>query len=372
MNDKVLLISPLPPPYGGIASWTVNILKRLSSCSFIVHLNSAMKFRSITSKSQLSRLFFGVVNFFILLYKYLIKLIVLRPKYVYLTSSASWSVYENYFFILLARAFRIECIIHFRFGRIPELMKLKNWEWKMLVKIMNKCQSIIVLDDKSYTSLVSNPLILPVIYKIPNPVSNELESIAIKNKETTRKTNDYYLFVGHVIKEKGVFELLNGFLESKSEKKLIIIGPVEDNIKRQIDFFLTTNDLSRKVFLLGTKNKPEIIRLMMSAEALILPSYTEGFPNVILEAMACGCPVLASNVGAISEMLNFKSLESLNTAAGICFTERSSIAVAQSIVLLEKKQSLKYLFSKNGINRVLLNYTLDLVLPQYKKAIFKL
>ena len=64
----------------------------------------------------------------------------------------------------------------------------------------------------------------------------------------------------------------------------------------------------------GEVDHQVVIQEMLSSGIFILPSYTEGFPNVILESMACGCAIVATSVGAIPEMLDITS----SAPCGLC------------------------------------------------------
>ena len=144
---KVLLLSPLPPPYGGIASWTVNILKyvKRKDIGNLYHLNTSIKFRSITSISICSRLFYGLLDFIVLLFRYIKNLIVIRPDVVYITSSGSLGFIKNILMICLSKCFRCKVVVHLRFGRIPQLFMVKNWEYQLLIIVVKLSNSLILL-----------------------------------------------------------------------------------------------------------------------------------------------------------------------------------------------------------------------------------
>jgi len=110
------------------------------------------------------------------------------------------------------------------------------------------------------------------------------------------------LFVGNLKKEKGVFELLEAIRSVKfPDVKVIIIG--DGPIRSDIEDFVKKAGIDDKVSLLGAKLHNEVATWMKISDLLCLPSYNEGLPNVILEALSCGTPVVATNVGGIPEVL---------------------------------------------------------------------
>lgn len=111
-------------------------------------------------------------------------------------------------------------------------------------------------------------------------------------------------FVGRLSEEKGVLNLVRAIpliLEKMKDASFMIIG--EGSLSETIRRFLKENHLEEIVALPGWIPHDELPRHMQKMGLIILPSYTEGLPNVVLEAMACGIPVLATAVGAIPELI---------------------------------------------------------------------
>jgi glycosyltransferase involved in cell wall biosynthesis len=108
-------------------------------------------------------------------------------------------------------------------------------------------------------------------------------------------------FVGHVQPTKGINELLESWQEVRGDDwRLQLIGPGDT---AYFEDLRARFDMTRVEFV-GEKTHEEAMRLLGAAAGFVFPSYSEGFPNAVLEAMALGKPILASGVGAIPEMLS--------------------------------------------------------------------
>jgi glycosyltransferase involved in cell wall biosynthesis len=112
------------------------------------------------------------------------------------------------------------------------------------------------------------------------------------------------LFVGSHIPEKGCFELIKAFAQLTklhSNCKLAMIGGGASALALQE--LVSQLNLDAKVTFLGKLNHDLLPSWFSAADALCLPSYREGIPNVIMEAMAAGLPVVATSVGGIPEVV---------------------------------------------------------------------
>lgn len=117
--------------------------------------------------------------------------------------------------------------------------------------------------------------------------------------------NEYVLFIGNLKSDKGVIELLDGFANASALQpsiQLVFVGdgPMMATLKDKA----IQHNISDRVIFLGNINHDLVPQWLQHCKVLSLPSYHEGVPNVLLEAMACGVPVIATNVGGIPEVIN--------------------------------------------------------------------
>lgn len=138
----------------------------------------------------------------------------------------------------------------------------------------------------------------------------------LADKESARRAlkkafsldGDYILYVGGMDKHKNLNAALDAFSQLRAEKifdgKLVLVGPTE---KGMMDHFKTVKDkiikdtLSEHVKLIGYVNEENLVTLYNGARLLLFPSYYEGCSVTPLEAMACGCPVVTSDIPSLRE-----------------------------------------------------------------------
>lgn len=363
---KILLLSPLPPPVGGIASWTVNILQyyasndKINSDIKIIHQNTAINFRNITKLTLLARVLSGIQGGLRNLIVFLYYLIKYKPDVIHLTSSGSLGLFKDILFVSIAKLLRIPLIIHFRFGRITEISLINNWEWKLLKKVVVLSKSVIVLDSDSLNTLSENNF--KNIYLVPNPISKLVEQKmqSLSNENALNESYNNIVFVGHVTKNKGIFELAEAFTFLNSIHDLVIIGPYEKDVKVKITNLVGSK--SNKLKFMGTLDKEQVLSEMKNAKVLVLPSYTEGFPNVLIEAMAMKCPVIATNVGAIASMLDIRS----SKPGGLLVEPKDVIALIEALNFIFSKPDHVQIFTDNAFLKVKNEFTLKNVCHQYE------
>lgn len=296
---KVLLASPKGNISGGISRWTNHIIQYYQSLEntdiILDFIDTARKEYFSDNVSIFKRVVLAIKDYPSIIKR--IKQKLKRGKYdiIHLPTSASLGLIKDYLIIKSAHKNNTKTVIHFRFGRTPELALKKNWEWRLLKKIVTISDKAMFIDKASFDTMKNHGF--SNIELLPNPVAPNTMLLAEKYRNE-RKNEKEVLFVGHCIRTKGVYELMEACSDIKNIQ-LKFIGIADEGIvnysKQQYgDTFIS---------FLGEMPYEEIMRAMSSCYVFCLPSYTEGFPNVVLEAMACGCAIVATDVGAIPEML---------------------------------------------------------------------
>lgn len=132
------------------------------------------------------------------------------------------------------------------------------------------------------------------------------------------------LFVGRLDAAKGIFELLDAFGSLASCRPNLCLTYVGDGPgAEQLRSKAIGLGLQDRVSLVGSCSSQKVARWLAAANVLALPSYREGYPNVVIEALSCGRPVIATDVGGIPELVDESS--------GILVAPRDSQALAAAI-----------------------------------------
>lgn len=115
------------------------------------------------------------------------------------------------------------------------------------------------------------------------------------------------VYVGRLVREKGLFELVEAMASLPPELTLVLVG---DGVARA-ELVERARPLGERVRFAGPRPLDEVPRFLAAADLFVLPSWNEGTPNVILEALACGRRVVATTVGGIPDVIGAPALGEL-------------------------------------------------------------
>ena len=195
---------------------------------------------------------------------------------------------------------------------IYTLHDLSPWYWKcrskiehlirklaytnMELRVCNKVNHIIATTNTLKNELVAFGIPSTKITVIPNGVDTTLFKPSPKPY-----VKNYFLFVGQLVERKGVDLLLYSLTKVSTNIKCLIVGDgPQYNYLSQLAKKLK---LGKRVKFLGSVSLQLLITLYQHARFLVLPSLVEPFGITLLEAMACGCPVIATRIGGVPEIV---------------------------------------------------------------------
>lgn len=180
-----------------------------------------------------------------------------------------------------------------------------------------------------------------------------LKNMEIRQKYGIKKNSILILFVGYLDVFKGIFELIDAFFEVNKENndlKVMIIGegPQESKIKDKVSKL----KLDTSIIFTGKISSEDIPQYYQAADIFVLPSYTEGTPLAVIEAMACGLPIIASNVGGISEIV-------ISNENGFIISPKNIKELSSKLRVLVKNQSLRSKFSNKSLKIINSEFNID-------------
>ncbi|MGK0361552.1 MAG: glycosyltransferase involved in cell wall biosynthesis, partial [Bradymonadia bacterium] len=140
------------------------------------------------------------------------------------------------------------------------------------------------------------------VHALPNCVDPAQFALMAPCEGTAAPT---LLFVGSVFRYKGVHELIEAVARLSDRwptLRLDMVGAMPDGARDAVEGAIANHGLAGRVRLVGTVPRADLPAHMARASAVVLPSYTEGSPRVLIEAMACGRPIVASDIAGVAAL----------------------------------------------------------------------
>ena len=192
-------------------------------------------------------------------------------------------------------------------------LPFKDKEWRTNIEyVLNAADAIITVSESNSKYIKKLGVDTPV-HIVPNGYRRDLfyqmDMERSRNKLNLPHDKKIILTVGNLVDVKGhkyLIEAMGHITKHRSDVMCVIVG--SGKLETQLRKKITDMNLEDHVRLIGSKPHNEIPVWMNACDVFVLPSLNESFGVVIVEAMACGKPVVASAVGGITEIITNNSL----------------------------------------------------------------
>jgi len=261
------------------------------------------------------------------------------------------------------KLFKKPCIAYCRGSDIYSSWKFKNIISKLVLK---NADAVIALTEDMKREI--KKICDRDIFVIPNGI--DLEKFKNLSKETLRKRlkieedEKMIIFVGTLRPVKGIKYLIKAMkliIKENENVKLMLVGDGEE--REELESLVVELDLKDCVKFIGRVQNEEIPRYMIASDVFVLPSFSEGFPVVILEAMASGLPIVATKVGGLPEIVK-------DGENGFLVEPKNPEEIAEKVLLILKGDKLRERISENNKKKVK-EYSWERVSEQIEEVYFK-
>ncbi|OGH96375.1 MAG: hypothetical protein A2104_04775 [Candidatus Melainabacteria bacterium GWF2_32_7] len=337
-NSKILMIGPDPDSFGGISS----VIKLYQGSFDDVMFLSSCKNGNIICKI----LFFG---YFLL--KYLLILFKnksLRIIHIHVSTGASF--FRKSIVVNIAKLLNKKVIFNIHPARFNEFYENSHPLIKTHIKnILDKSDLILILSEKIKIDLMN---ICPdgnfkVLY---NPIT--IKELKIKTSKDIKA-----LFLGKLCRNKGVYDIIEAAKQVKSDNiKIYLYG---DGDYKHFQKLIESNNLQDKMFISGWISGDKKEKIIETSDIFVLPSYTEGLPISILEAMVNGLPIVATPVGGIPEAV-------IDRVNGFLIEPGNYNALADKIELLANNKELRNKMGQESFNIAKEKFDISVIVNQLK------
>jgi len=296
-RPRLLLGSGLPPPTGGIPTWTLALLGSDLARRFDVRVvdNAPSEKEAVRGESGFrwdrARDALGMLA------RWVWELVRFRPQVVHVNTPYYWAFLRDGAAVWLASLAGARTVLHPRGGDFPEFVAgAPGWLRRWIDATIRRADCCIALTRENEALLASIAGADRVRY-VPNFVVVD-DLGALRDPAASPAGGPLeVLFVGWILEAKGVRELLQA-ARALPDMRFTLIGAEEPAFVETIRAEL---EALSNVQRLPPRPREGVLELYRAADVFVLPTWREGFPNVVLEAMAAGLPIVTTPVGAIPE-----------------------------------------------------------------------
>ena len=246
---------------------------------------------------------------------------------VHLNTSLNTRAYwRDLAYLLVARALGARVVYQVHGGDLPECFFASAAAQRFLRWTLGLPELVVVLAQcelAAYREFVPQQDVVALPNGIDCRPFGGVPTVESRKSEPLRLA-----YIGRIAREKGLYETLQGLRlahELGVDARLVIAGAGSEEAR--LRRYAVALGVGQRICFVGPVFGPDKVKLLAGADLMLLPSYSEGLPYALLEAMAAGVPVIATPVGAIPDVVS-------HGIHGFVVPPRDGKAIAEALVTL--------------------------------------
>ena len=358
---RVLLVAPLAPPTGGIATWTSTFLESVVGHPGvrITHVNSAVLFANRDLSPAWIRLAEGAARAARDAAFTLTALLRSRPHLIHIATTAGPGSIKDLLMGCLARVMGVRVVVHYHDSKIADQLDSAILG-RVGRAVIRHADLVIVLDHRSLR-LLAAAIDETRLRLLPNmvDVSSLQRTLGASRPVPRQGRGARILYLGAILERKGLAELVEACAQIP-EVELTLVGRGGSQFQRRLVEIAGRRGGGEWLVRPGGLGRQRAVEMIAHSDVLVLPSWWDLFPMSVLEAMAMGKPVVVSDQGALPQIIDAESAK----PCGLCVPAKDTRALRDALRLLVKDENLRNQMGAAGLERALRLYDAPVVTAQ--------
>src|SRR3990172_1143529 len=309
-KTRILVVAPAPPQIGGMEAFVGALMQsRLGEeCDLRLHnitksfLKKSGRFTTKVGYSaslwrNTGTAFKSYFYSFLYLARFIRSLSQFEIDIVHIHTASYTSFWEKVFYIFAAKIFRKKVILHIHGAMFREFVQRSRVLLQKSIKaVLRRCDAVIVLSS-NWEKFFRDILPEANLFAVENGI--DLKEIL----PVSSQVDWDLIYLGEVGRRKGIYDLIDAMSLLKQKNihcSAVIVGPGEIELAQD---YAAEKGVALQVTFAGPQCGADKFHYLQKAAIFVLPSFAEGFPIAILEALAAGLPVVSTHVGGIPDMI---------------------------------------------------------------------
>lgn len=218
-----------------------------------------------------------------------------------------WVYPDGYAALRVARRLKVPCVvgalgsdIHVRTGLNDRMTRETIAGANALLTVSEAMRQTAIRDFGAPPEKVTT-----IVNGFNTSVFHARDKAQMRQKLGIGADEEMIIYVGRFIESKGMRELITAFKALSAARPRVTLALIGDGVmKAGLESLIAEAGLQKRVHLPGGQSPQGVGDWIGASDVLTLPSWSEGYPNVVVEGVACGRPVVATDVGGTREILN--------------------------------------------------------------------